>query len=62
MDVLDGVEQLHAPGNRALEGLAPADEAQSPGPLVDHRGAHRLGGFADPLLAGIAPRGSSWRQ
>ena len=43
VDVLDGVEELDAFRERALERLASDDEPDPSGALVDDRGAHDLG-------------------
>src|SRR5207302_10042131 len=42
IDVLDGVQQLHALPHRSLEGLPSGDEAGAARALVDDRGAHGL--------------------
>src|SRR5579859_4192143 len=41
--VLDGIQQPHTLVHRALERLAPRDQAHAARALVDHRRPHRLG-------------------
>src|SRR5579875_1668161 len=54
VDVLDRMDERGALVHRALEGLAAHDEPLAACPLVDHRGAHRLGQVSRPL--GLASR------
>jgi hypothetical protein len=42
VDVLNGVEELHAVGHGALEGFAAADEAGASGALVDYGGGYSV--------------------
>src|SRR5215831_1209518 len=48
VDVLDRVQQLDSILHRPLKRFPPRDEAHPAGPLVDHRGRHRLGEVVGP--------------
>src|SRR5262245_41242535 len=54
VDVLDRLQQLGALADRALERLAPRDQALTTGTLVDHGGAHGGGQVAGALRLAAA--------